>query len=146
MKVAKDLTCKAIFYYSLTGNTKAIVEEIDASGLDIYNMAEMKIEDINFNYYETILIGTSTIGDGEPHSIFKKLSPKLSSLKGKEIGLFGSGNSIYRKYCGALDMLDDFLSEENDILFKYKFESYPTDYTKEEFQKIINKIKRGNYL
>lgn len=130
------LTSKAIFYYSATGNTKAIIENIDVRDFDIFNL--ITVDKVDFESYNVIVIGTSTFGDGVPPSIFKQLTPYLSSLKGKKIGLFGSGNSSYEHYCGALDLLEDFLGFKNEILFKYKFESYPTDKAIEEFQSLIN--------
>lgn len=137
-----DLTSKAIFYYSMTGNTKAIVEESNTYDFEVINLQRVAPEEVNFEQYDIILIGTSTIGDGIPHNIFKVLHGKMNKLEGKNIGLFGSGNSIYQYYCGALDLLENLLSTKNTILFKFKFESYPTEKAKKEFQKIIDEVNR----
>jgi flavodoxin I len=138
-----DLTSnKAIFYYSMTGNTKALVELCDTTGFEVFNLNKLNIEEINFDPFQTILIGTSTVGDGVPHEIFRNLAPKLKELKDKNIGLFGSGNSIYPHYCGALDLLADLLKKNNKMLFVFKFESYPTKYAVTEFQSILDSIRR----
>lgn len=142
MKVGMGLTYdKAIFYYSMTGNTKALVELSDTSGFDVFNMSSMKFEDINLEPYEMLLIGTSTVGDGIPHEIFKKLSPQLKKLKDKKIGLFGSGNTIYPHYCGALDLLEDLLKPKNEIMFIFRFESYPKESVIKEFQEILYRLR-----
>lgn len=137
---------KAIFYYSTSGNTKALVELTDTTGFDVFNMARMPIESINFEPYDIILIGTSTTGRGVPHSFFLDIKDKLFNIKNKRIGLFGSGNTIYSEYCGALDILEDLLRLKNKILFKFKFESYPTSKVFSDFQDIINKINKGEMI
>lgn len=124
----------------MTGNTKALIENIDVHGFDVFNLHYIEPDKLNINKYETILIGTSTIGDGVPHQYFKSVQHKLMALEGKRIGLFGSGNSIYKHYCGALDLLEDFLRPKNQILFKFKFESYPTEDVKRDFQRLINEV------
>lgn len=137
-----DLTSKAIFYYSMTGNTKALIEQANTYNFDLYNLQKTSPDDVCFEQYDTILIGASTIGDGVPHRIFKVLQAKLLSIKDKKIGLFGSGNSIYQHYCGALDLLEELLKPANSILFKFKFESYPTEDAKRDFQKLIDEVHK----
>lgn len=135
------MTSKAIFYYSNFGNTKAIVEESDTQGYDVFNLRHIDAEDLTFDNYDTILVGTPTLGDGIPPMYFRKIQRQLMSMSGKHIGLFGSGNSIYKHYCGALDLLEGLLAVKNEILFKYKFESYPTATAKKEFQLLLYKYK-----
>lgn len=138
-KVAMALICndKAIFYYSMSGNTKALVELADTSGFDVFNLSQIDPGELSFGQYKVILIGTSTIGRGVPHEYFKSIYKQLTSLKDRTIGLFGSGNSIYDVYCGALDIIEDVLIDKNKIIFKYKFESYPTNNTVLEFNSLI---------
>lgn len=145
MKVAMDLTCnnrKAIYYYSMSGNTKALVELSDIDGYDVYNLNRIEPGDLEFGDYEMILIGTSTIGRGVPHNYFRDIYKQLSKLENKYIGLFGSGNSIYDIYCGALDILEEFLKIKNKVIFKFKFESYPTSKVLIDFEKILKKGER----
>ncbi|KAF6565295.1 flavodoxin family protein [Paenibacillus sp. EKM202P] len=140
MKAAMDLTYnnKAIYYYSMSGNTKALVELSNTTGYDLINLAKTNPFEFSFGDYETILIGTSTVGRGVPHKYFQNIYTQLISLHNKKIGLFGSGNSIYDVYCGALDILEELLIEKNSILFKFRFESYPTNRVVEDFNKLIH--------
>ncbi|MFI2856940.1 flavodoxin family protein [Paenibacillus sp. JSM ZJ436] len=132
------LTCnKAIYFYSMSGNTKALVEKCDTTDYDLYNMALIKPEDLSFGEYETLFIGTSTVGRGVPHTYFREIYGKLISLENRNIGLFGSGNSIYDVYCGALDVLEELLSSKNNVILKFKFESYPTKNVLHQFQEIL---------
>lgn len=144
MKVAKVLTSKAIFYYTNSGNTKGIIEECNTGDFDIYalkNMSSVELEEVIYNY-DTILIGTPTLGRGIPPVYFRNIFPVLNKIKEKNIGLFGSGQTIYGEYFGgALDVLEDFLSQKNRILFNFRYESYPTGYVIEDFNKLLDDVR-----
>jgi flavodoxin I len=137
------LTSKAAYYFSITGNTKSLLEQLDDySEWDIYELNGMKPEDVNFKDYEQILIGTLTLGRGVPPEFFRKIFPQLITLEKRKIGLFGSGQSHYGDefFCGALDVLEHLLSQKNDIQFKLKFESYPTPSVIEEFKTLAKEM------
>jgi flavodoxin I len=139
MKVARTLIYKAIYYYSMTGNTKGLVDSVDVSGFDIYNLSQIKKEELNFDKYNVILFGTSTWGRGLPPRVFFNIRDELVKIHGKQIGLFGSGNTHYGEefFCGALDLLEELLKSKNQILFKLKFESYPTKRVIDEFKQLL---------
>jgi len=133
------LTCnKAIVLYSLKGNTRGILDDVNLDGWDLIDIT--KCENLILDDYETILIGTSTYGRGVPPKPFFKFKGEFVKLKSKKIGLFGSGNSHYEYYCGALDLLEEIMNENNEILFKYKFESYPNKRAKEEFNILMEEF------
>lgn len=137
-------TKKGLIYYSLSGNTKSMIDKVGFEDFEIINITSRHIDlsEIDLLQYEVLLIATSTLGDGEPPAIFKRLAPQLKALKGKRIGLFGSGNSVYRYYCGALDLLEGLLRRQNEILFTYKFEEYPTEKAVNDFKKLIQQTFR----
>lgn len=139
MKVARTLISKAIYYYSMTGNTKGLIDSVDTSGFDIYNLSQTKKEDLNFDKYQTIIFGTSTWGRGLPPRVFFNIRDELVKINGKQIGLFGSGNTHYGEdvFCGALDLLEELLKQKNQIIFKLKFESYPTKKVVEQFKNLL---------
>lgn len=134
----------AIFYYSNSGNTKSLVEEVVKDTnycIDIFNFKKIENFSVMENY-KTILLGTPTLGDGVPPSFFSKNQVNLKKyLKDKNIGLFGSGNSIYPYYCGALDILWDWLKYDNNMLFKFRFESYPTMKAINDFKDTLKKYE-----
>lgn len=143
------LTSKAIFYFSLTGNTKALFQQLgNLTEWDIYDLNAMKPGEVSFKGYDTILIGTLTLGRGTPPLYFKKLFPKLLRIRDARIGLFGSGQSHYGNdfYCGALDVLENLLRHRNSIIFKLKFESYPTSPVIEEFKKSVKELLLFNEI
>lgn len=138
------MTSKAAYFFSVTGNTKSLLEQLDDyNEWDVYDLNGMKPEDVDFKNYENILIGTLTLGRGVPPEFFKKIFPQLMNLKDRKIGIFGSGQSHYgdEYFCGALDVLEDLLSKKNEIAFKLKFESYPTPSVIEEFKTLVKEMK-----
>jgi flavodoxin I len=138
MKVEKTLTSKALLYYSLSGNTKGLIDQCDWDGFDIYSLKSSI--NVNLENYQTIFIATSTWGNGVPPKPFFQMRDILLQLSDKRIGLFGSGNSHYEYFCGALDLLEEVLERKNKILFKFKFESYPTEKVVFDFKKVLEGI------
>ena len=145
MKMVETLTSKKglVLYYSATGNTKSILPLFDESKFDVLDIK--KNQDIQFNNYEVIIFGTSTWGRGIPPKPFFKIKDELASLRGRKVGLFGSGRTEYEFFCGALDLLEVITQDRNKILFKYKFEGYPRDIDFNEMRKLINKTEELLY-
>lgn len=123
----------------MTGNTKGLIDSVDVNGFDIYNLSQIKKEELNFDKYSVILFGTSTWGRGLPPRVFFNIRDELIKINSKKIGLFGSGNTHYGEelFCGALDLLEELLKPKNQILFKLKFESYPTKKVIDEFKRLL---------
>lgn len=138
-KVARTLISKGlIVYYSATGNTKALIEYFDKDKFDIHNIR--KENNINFDKYEVIIFGTSTWGRGIPPKPFFHIRDQIANLRGKKIGLFGSGRTEFEYFCGALDLLEELLKNNNQILFKFKYEGYPKESVKQEFQELLRSV------
>ena len=143
------MTYKAIFHFSLTGNTKSLVQYLDnLEEWDVFDLNNIHPENVNFKGYDTLLIGTSTLGRGTPPFYFKKLFSKLTNINNAKIGLFGSGQSHYGHefFCGALDVLEDVLKYKNEIGFKLKFESYPTLQVIGEFNQMVKELSYSHEI
>lgn len=133
----RTLTSKVIYFYTRSGKTEAALDGVEIEKYKLNNLSE---DVVNFDEHEIIYIGTPTYGRGTPPEYFLKLLPKLNSLKGKNIGLFGSGNTIYGDdFCGALDVLEQILEKKNKILFKFKFEGMPTGKQVQELKQLIER-------
>lgn len=74
--------------------------------------------------YEKIIFGTYTWGDGKiPKRMKDYLIENHRSLRNKKIFVYGSGNSIYPKFCGAVDGILKICSDcESNIIGSFKFE------------------------
>jgi flavodoxin len=124
--VKRTLTSKVIFYYTSTGKTESAIDKDKLNQYELIKLNNLKQSDVNFDPYDTIIIGTPTYGRGVPPLYFQKLINKLTSLKGKKIGLFGSGNTIYGDdFGGALDLIEELVMDKNEVIFKLKFEGMP---------------------
>lgn len=128
-----------IYYYSLTGKTEALIESLDFQKT---KFNDIKAENFQFGQEEYIIIGCPTYGRGAPPLFFKKILKEIRGLKDRKIILFGSGNTIYGDdFCGALDVLEELLKNKNQIIFKFKFEGYPTESKLNEFKNILRELK-----
>ena len=130
-------TC--VIYYSAKGNTKAIVNLFDDNKFDVYKVTE--INNVDFSYYKNIVFATSTWGRGVPPKQFFNVRDVLLSISNKNIGLFGSGQSHYEYFCGALDLLEEMLTLKNNIIFKYKYEGYPKEIDFENMKIHMEELK-----
>jgi flavodoxin len=119
--VGMTLTCKSIFYYTVSGKTEAALDKDKLSQCKLIKLNNLNQSQVEFNS-DVIIIGTPTYGRGVPPLYFQKLINKLTSLKGKKIGLFGSGNTIYGDdFGGALDLIEELVIDKNEVIFKFKF-------------------------
>lgn len=128
------MTSKILFYYSRKGNTKALTQLFNE---DFVIDEIINIRKYNLNDFSTVVFATSTYGRGVPPKEFFDIRDILVSIKGKKIGLFGSGNSHYEHFCGALDLLEEMLEANNEIIFKYKFEGYPKEIDFKNMEELI---------
>lgn len=140
--LVKIMTTKAIYYYSLSGKTAALAESVNNAEVKLLKLNSMNSKDFQFGNEETIIIGSPTYGRGVPPMYFKQIIGELRNLSDRKIGIFGSGNTIYGEdlFCGATDVLEELLRDKNEIVFKYKFEGYPTEKNISEFNQLINTI------
>ncbi|WP_182201564.1 flavodoxin domain-containing protein [Paraliobacillus salinarum] len=124
-----------ILYASMTGNTEEIAEIIE-SYIEKQGI-EVKRYQIGFDGFEIdqlfdtdgVLIGTYTDGDGdlpfEAEDIYDAI--EQVDLKGIPFGLFGSCDSMYTFYGGAIDSFETLVKERgaNVVVPTLKIELYP---------------------
>ena len=101
-----------LFYASITGTTRKIARQIQTKYLepdcvDLFDLDDASCVDMA--EYETLIIGTSTWGDGEyPYSL-EVFLPQLDSIRfeGKRIALFGLGDQLGypQEFVDALGLL-----------------------------------------
>ena len=99
-----------IFYGSATGTTASVAEKIaDSLGhdnTDIFNVSEVTPD--MFGNYDTLILGTSTWGDGEVEEDWYDVLNGLCvlSLKDKKIALFGCGDeTMSETFCNGVGEL-----------------------------------------
>lgn len=130
-----------VIYESLSGNTETFVDylinrvqtEMSSVSYTIYNMNAGLDYDLGdaIQSADVVLFGCYTWGNGViPKTSLRVFQKYKRVLREKEVLLFGSGITIYRHFCGALDTLEKALQKE---VPKIKFEL-----TFEEEYEIIN--------
>ncbi|WP_112179592.1 MULTISPECIES: flavodoxin [Paraliobacillus] len=126
-----------IVFASMTGNTEEIAEIIEAKikSLNVpVSTFQIDFDDISaedLSSYDGILLGTYTWGDGDLPYEVEDFYDDLEDidLTGKKIGLFGSCDSFYPEYGGAIDKMGDRFKEigAEIILDHLKIDLTPED-------------------
>ncbi|MFM9280252.1 flavodoxin [Paenibacillus jiagnxiensis] len=128
-----------IAYASMTGNTEEIAELI-AEGIRQTGHTAVLKEAYECNAaelleYDGYLLGVYTWGDGELPDEFLDFYEELDELEleGSKTAVFGSGDTSYAQFCGAVDVLEQKLKERGALLVQdsLKIEFNPQDAEKE---------------
>ncbi|MDP4096554.1 flavodoxin [Paenibacillus sp. P96] len=128
-----------IAYASMTGNTEEIAELI-AEGIrqtghtavlkEAYDCSASELLE-----YDGYLLGVYTWGDGELPDEFLDFYEELEELElgGTKTAVFGSGDTSYAQFCGAVDLLEQKLKDRGAVLVQdsLKIEYNPQDAEKE---------------
>ncbi|WP_160725781.1 flavodoxin domain-containing protein [Bacillus sp. USDA818B3_A] len=149
----------AIVYASVTGNTKDLAGVIYrnflpySKNVQLYQVEDFPIE--NLKRFEAVAIGTYSWGDGEIPKEMWKLYHAFEKLENKELvtAVFGTGDSFYPKYCGAVDLFRDMLYVHTTLAATLKVELVPQiqDYHRsqrfvESIVKKANSYEKGAWL
>ncbi|AOM84359.1 flavodoxin domain-containing protein [Salisediminibacterium beveridgei] len=120
-----------ILPYSMTGNTRAVADLIrDLSGdyaAEIHPNPDPKTVPDLIRSTDILMIGTYSWGNGE---IPEGFSPILDAVKshaepGLITGVFGTGDSFYPAFCGAVDRLAEDLHDTCFVAERLKIELMP---------------------
>lgn len=138
----------AIVYTSVTGNTKEltliinqIFQELECE-VSLYSIGHFPFAKIA--KFDAIIIGTYTWGDGQIPNEMNELYQTFESqpLKSVVTGVFGTGDSFYSHFCGAVDQFRDMLYVKSVLVATLKVELLPQqmDYLRcLRFVEILNK-------
>ncbi|MFN2746017.1 flavodoxin [Bacillus sp. z60-18] len=106
-----------LVYASMSGNTEAMADLIEKGLLegkaDVDRHEAMDIDAALFNDYEHMIFGAYTWGDGELPDEFLDIYKDMEGLdfSGKTFAVFGSGDTSYEHFCGAVDILEEKIKE-----------------------------------
>jgi flavodoxin I len=121
----------AIVYGSVTGNTKELAQVIyrifcsKAVKVSIFSIEEFSVSDLC--HFDALAIGTYTWGKGD---IPKEMWPiyrgfELNRRKDMATAVFGTGDSCYPMFCGAVDQFRDMLYVHTNLAATLKVELRP---------------------
>ncbi|GAB1807240.1 flavodoxin [Priestia megaterium] len=106
-------------YASMSGNTEAIAdlieEELVKHGLHVKRAEVYDIDASDLVSAESIIFGAYTWGDGELPDDFLDLYDEMDDidLSQKQMAVFGSGDSSYDVFCGAVDLIEEKIKRRN---------------------------------
>lgn len=137
-----------VVYASLTGNTEEMAELIAEGIRDAGAVADLKmVEDcsaVRLLEYDGYLLGTYTWGDGELPDEFADFADELEDigLQGGRAAVFGSGDTTYRLYCGAVDELEGRLRSLGASIVQ---DSLKVEYGPNPEEKVLCREFGGNF-
>lgn len=136
----------AIVYTSVTGNTEAAANILqDAAAAMPLNIKMWNVEDFpvsELSRCDAILVGTYTWGDGDIPKEMERLFEAFENLERKELvtGVFGTGDSFFANYCGAVDQFRDMLFVHTCLAATLKIELAPQEKDIEKCGKFVESV------
>lgn len=135
-----------IVYASGTGNTKKIAELIEMYmkeenlQVDMHPIEEYDLKTLT--EYDSIVLGTYTWGDGEIPYEMELIYDEIEDLelKDKVTAVFGSGDTCYPKFCGAVNEFRDMLYHNTNLAVTLKIEIKPQERDKPRCKLFVDKI------
>ncbi|MCY9263600.1 flavodoxin [Bacillus haynesii] len=124
-----------LVYASMSGNTEAMADLIEKGllegGAEVDRHEAMDVDAALFTDYQHMIFGAYTWGDGELPDEFLDIYDDMEGMDftGKTFAVFGSGDTSYEHFCGAVDMLEDKIKELGGgvVLPSVKIEMNPED-------------------
>lgn len=116
-----------ILYASATGNTEEIAyllqEAINQKGIEatMKNLQLDELDALQLIDYDGILFGTYTYDDGNLPFETEVFSDQLAAidLRGKVVGIFGSGDTAYYLFCQAVDVMKEKFEETGALVIEH---------------------------
>lgn len=108
-----------VLFASMTGNTELMAEAIADHLIHLQHDVVIKTFDFDPIYvdelseYDAVLIGTHTWDDGSLPYEVEDFYDDLADvdITGKTFGVFGSADSFYDSYGGAIDLIGDHVQQ-----------------------------------
>ncbi|MDM5297724.1 flavodoxin [Bacillus pumilus] len=106
-----------LVYATMSGNTEAMADLIEKglteAGANVDRHEAMDIDADVLNDYSHIILGAYTWGDGDLPDDFMDLYEDMEELDltGKSFAVFGSGDTSYDHFCGAVDVIEEKVKE-----------------------------------
>lgn len=139
-----------VLYASTTGNTELMADAIANYLLSNQHDVTIKTFDFDPIYieeladYDAILIGTHTWDDGDLPYEIEDFYDELENvnIKNKVFAVFGSADSFYDTYGGAIDLLGDRIEKLGGSLFeeRLKVDLAPNDHDLSSCKQFAEKV------
>jgi flavodoxin I len=146
MDLTNSKLSMAMVYASVSGNTKELAEELyhlflsQSVEISFYSIEEFCVSDLC--HYDAVVIGTYTWGNGDIPREMRKLYKAFESLDRKDIttAVFGTGDSCYPMFCGAVDQFRDMLYVHTNLAATLKVELRPQKQDLQRCEKFVDAL------
>lgn len=133
----------AIVYSSVTGNTEQLAEMVQEAAqnqgitIELYPVDEFPFSQLQ--WLDGVMIGTYTWGSGEIPEEMHSLYQAIEKLGRKELrtAVFGTGDSFFAEFCGAVDRFRDMLYTQTKLVATLKVELMPQPSDEARCEKLI---------
>lgn len=111
-----------LVFASMTGNTEemaTLIEEgLQNEGIEVEKVEALDTKAEDMQNFESILLGAYTWGEGEIPDDFEDFYDEMAGidLTGKGFAVFGSGDTAYPDFCGAVDLIEAMITEKGGSL------------------------------
>lgn len=138
----------ALVYHSSTGNTSTLAgwidEELVKVGLPVvkYRLEEFPLEKIP--ELDGLILGTYTWGSGDLPKQLETITAAIrkSAPDSLVTAAFGTGDSFYPHFCGAVDRLKELFYAHTDLAVTLKVELLPQETDRERCRKFALLVKK----
>ncbi|WP_182201735.1 flavodoxin domain-containing protein [Paraliobacillus salinarum] len=121
----------AVIYTSVTGNTEDLANQIyQGMRKQQMNVDFISINELDYDTlpdYDIIAVGTYTWDNGDLPMEMEELFIEFEEQDMSHVttGVFGTGDSFYPYYCGAVDLFRDMLYVHTNLAVTLKIELTP---------------------
>ncbi|WP_096201014.1 flavodoxin [Bacillus sp. FJAT-45350] len=111
-----------LIYASMSGNTESVADLVEVGlknkGVKVFKKEVMECDTSILEGYDAVLLGAYTWGDGELPDEFLDFYEEMAGidLSGKKFAIFGTGDTSYPEFCGAVDLLEAMVAEKNGVI------------------------------
>ncbi|WP_066300554.1 flavodoxin domain-containing protein [Bacillus sp. FJAT-29937] len=133
-----------LIYTSISGNTNELALLIYEQfmqrnvNVDLYNIEQFDCN--RLDQFDAFVVGTYTWGNGEIPNEMIPLYREFEKVDRRYMitGVFGTGDSFYPHYCGAVDMFRDLLKVKTELSVTLKVELLPQEQDLTKCKKFVD--------
>jgi flavodoxin I len=139
----------AVIYASMSGNTEAIADiiatDLRGQNHDVFLNDIVSVQTASeLLNYDLTFIGMYTWGDGDYPDECLDMMEELEQLDLEKhpFAIFGSGDTSYPDFCGALDQLQKLIEEQGgeSVVEPLKIEFNPEPEDEAEIKKFVSEV------
>ncbi|WP_100400020.1 flavodoxin domain-containing protein [Bacillus sp. FJAT-44742] len=136
----------AVIYASVTGNTEELAELIkkylEMRDIDVVSYPSALFPLSQLQDFQIVAVGTYTWGNGEIPREMRDLYTAFEEHGSKKLttGVFGTGDSLFPRYCGAVNEFRDMLYVCTNLAVTLKVELTPQKKDDQRCERFVDSL------